>query len=109
MYFFFFQAEDGIRDVAVTGVQTCALPISFIWAAPLAVISSGNLPRPPETVHASTCTTGKSNHERRETPSRSHRHEQFSGSWDVAFTRFSADVENCVLYRWAGRPGQSNA
>src|SRR2546422_4364741 len=26
-YFFFFQAEDGIRDVAVTGVQTCALPI----------------------------------------------------------------------------------
>src|SRR3989449_9583458 len=28
MLFFFFQAEDGIRDVAVTGVQTCALPIS---------------------------------------------------------------------------------
>src|SRR5687768_18142909 len=28
-FFFFFQAEDGIRDVAVTGVQTCALPISF--------------------------------------------------------------------------------
>src|SRR2546422_2530395 len=28
--FFFFQAEDGIRDVAVTGVQTCALPISFM-------------------------------------------------------------------------------
>src|SRR5205809_3877567 len=27
--FFFFQAEDGIRDVAVTGVQTCALPISI--------------------------------------------------------------------------------
>src|SRR2546429_8922033 len=27
MWFFFFQAEDGIRDVAVTGVQTCALPI----------------------------------------------------------------------------------
>src|SRR2546429_1936122 len=26
-WFFFFQAEDGIRDVAVTGVQTCALPI----------------------------------------------------------------------------------
>src|SRR2546429_9989762 len=26
---FFFQGEDGIRDVAVTGVQTCALPISF--------------------------------------------------------------------------------
>src|SRR3712207_6851507 len=27
MYFFFFQAEDGIRDIGVTGVQTCALPI----------------------------------------------------------------------------------
>src|SRR5260370_26312783 len=26
-YFFFFQAEDGIRDSSVTGVQTCALPI----------------------------------------------------------------------------------
>src|SRR5437867_12948819 len=28
MLFFFFQAEDGIRDRTVTGVQTCALPIS---------------------------------------------------------------------------------
>src|SRR3712207_1261484 len=28
MFFFFFQAEDGIRDIGVTGVQTCALPIS---------------------------------------------------------------------------------
>src|SRR5688572_32806076 len=27
MFFFFFQAEDGIRDLTVTGVQTCALPI----------------------------------------------------------------------------------
>src|SRR5688572_30852014 len=29
-FFFFFQAEDGIRDLTVTGVQTCALPI---WLA----------------------------------------------------------------------------
>src|SRR5256885_8776846 len=29
-WFFFFQAEDGIRDYKVTGVQTCALPI--LWA-----------------------------------------------------------------------------
>src|SRR2546430_6139723 len=28
-YYFFFQAEDGIRDLTVTGVQTCALPISL--------------------------------------------------------------------------------
>jgi len=31
-FFFFFQAEDGIRDIGVTGVQTCALPI-FINAS----------------------------------------------------------------------------
>src|SRR5256885_12298588 len=35
MFFFFFQAEDGIRDYKVTGVQTCALPISRL--RPLAV------------------------------------------------------------------------
>src|SRR5260370_34636 len=33
--FFLFQAEDGIRDSSVTGVQTCALPISMIWEAAL--------------------------------------------------------------------------
>src|SRR2546430_14893986 len=32
--FFFFQAEDGIRDLTVTGVQTCALPISSFPEAP---------------------------------------------------------------------------
>src|SRR2546430_6027628 len=34
--FFFFQAEDGIRDLTVTGVQTCALPISGSYRAELA-------------------------------------------------------------------------
>src|SRR5207253_6406663 len=33
--FFFFQAEDGIRDGHVTGVQTCALPISLLHAGHL--------------------------------------------------------------------------
>src|SRR5688500_19276509 len=32
---FFFQAEDGIRDYKVTGVQTCALPISLLQAVGL--------------------------------------------------------------------------
>src|SRR3712207_7504602 len=32
--FFFFQAEDGIRDIGVTGVQTCALPISRRFTGP---------------------------------------------------------------------------
>src|SRR5699024_11747701 len=50
---FFFQAEDGIRDRNVTGVQTCALPISisasqriFIWwesVGCVTLISSSNL------------------------------------------------------------------
>src|SRR2546429_2448373 len=43
--FFFFQAEDGIRDVAVTGVQTCALPI-------LAASLSARAGRPLEPVNA---------------------------------------------------------
>src|SRR5256885_5250462 len=30
LFFFFFQAEDGIRDYKVTGVQTCALPICHL-------------------------------------------------------------------------------
>src|SRR3989475_12108518 len=32
-FFFFFQAEDGIRDLTVTGVQTCALPIYKVEVA----------------------------------------------------------------------------
>src|SRR2546430_7330324 len=39
--FFFFQAEDGIRDLTVTGVQTCALPIC---AAAVAAAASNALP-----------------------------------------------------------------
>src|SRR5256885_10849247 len=35
-FFFFFQAEDGIRDYKVTGVQTCALPICWTKAASMA-------------------------------------------------------------------------
>src|SRR6266478_6906858 len=34
MFVFFFQAEDGIRDLTVTGVQTCALPISGLMGVP---------------------------------------------------------------------------
>src|SRR2546426_8975208 len=38
-FFFFFQAEDGIRDYKVTGVQTCALPISFDSTLVIAAVS----------------------------------------------------------------------
>src|SRR5207249_54452 len=44
VFFFFFQAEDGIRDRNVTGVQTCALPISSDGLAALDVA----LPVPAE-------------------------------------------------------------
>src|SRR3712207_6941873 len=33
-FYFFFQAEDGIRDIGMTGVQTCALPISILRPNP---------------------------------------------------------------------------
>src|SRR5438105_10469227 len=44
LYFvFFFQAEDGIRDPLVTGVQTCALPISGANAGSVSVqVETGN-------------------------------------------------------------------
>src|SRR3712207_9187133 len=37
----FFQAEDGIRDIGVTGVQTCALPISRLSALALVDVATG--------------------------------------------------------------------
>src|SRR2546426_1925354 len=48
-FFFFFQAEDGIRDYKVTGVQTCALPIleasgTFVFLQDVASIDHQNLP-----------------------------------------------------------------
>src|SRR5437588_3382770 len=38
-FFFFFQAEDGIRDHCVTGVQTCALPIYYREPLPVAAMN----------------------------------------------------------------------
>src|SRR2546426_736856 len=47
--FFFFQAEDGIRDYKVTGVQTCALPICHIPLTPLdSAVPSSQVSRPPQ-------------------------------------------------------------
>src|SRR2546429_8843114 len=61
--FFFFQAEDGIRDVAVTGVQTCALPISLPlfhtsifnlhFASDLGTLTTPGLAAAPEDAHDS--------------------------------------------------------
>src|SRR2546430_13474512 len=41
--FFFFQAEDGIRDLTVTGVQTCALPIYAQLDVDLAIREGGHV------------------------------------------------------------------
>src|SRR5207302_7572680 len=49
-FFFFFQAEDGIRDFHVTGVQTCALPISSMNAMGLSFMTSRR------SVRRSTCS-----------------------------------------------------
>src|SRR5690349_22001200 len=51
-FFFFFQAEDGIRDLYVTGVQTCALPISA-EAEPLV---RAPWPAPSSRISALACT-----------------------------------------------------
>src|SRR2546430_7126542 len=41
LFFFFFQAEDGIRDLTVTGVQTCALPILSIASVTYGALLGG--------------------------------------------------------------------
>src|SRR5256885_11045524 len=51
--FFFFQAEDGIRDYKVTGVQTCALPI---WpAARRSAAAARRWPSPPPSTACAGC------------------------------------------------------
>src|SRR3989441_8238853 len=50
MFFFFFQAEDGIRDKLVTGVQTCALPIS-----PSAAATARSSPRASARAWRASC------------------------------------------------------
>src|SRR5437667_129471 len=63
MLFFFFQAEDGIRDRDVTGVQTCALPIclpsavspAFQLKSPLSVESNNRGKRFVSCTHESAC------------------------------------------------------
>src|SRR5256714_12623586 len=51
--FFFFQAEDGIRDKLVTGVQTCALPISdllFVASRRSSIITRRAVEGPPDLI-----------------------------------------------------------
>src|SRR6266496_3184289 len=54
---FFFQAEDGIRDLYVTGVQTCALPISFSTCCGV----HARLDLPPSALSTPPVTSGTTN------------------------------------------------
>src|SRR2546425_1476433 len=70
--FFFFQAEDGIRDKLVTGVQTCALPICRVTTlrrpAPSAArtdcFMSPAFPKGPGTKRGKTCALTRSEERR---------------------------------------------
>src|SRR5206468_6798202 len=52
---FFFQAEDGIRDLIVTGVQTCALPICDTWV--LIALAGGRSSRTTPTPRSTVSVT----------------------------------------------------
>src|SRR2546429_2819573 len=63
LFFFFFQAEDGIRDVAVTGVQTCALPISEIRRCPRTVPKNSRTCRENRRAHRVQARSGSNRQE----------------------------------------------
>src|SRR3989440_8635341 len=60
-FIFFFQAEDGIRDLIVTGVQTCALPISVrsaagcAWVTETISVATSLATRSPPTSATTEC------------------------------------------------------
>src|SRR2546422_5146651 len=60
LFFFFFQAEDGIRDVAVTGVQTCALPILLAADPTLVASVEGHTDTTASTAHNQTLSEQRS-------------------------------------------------
>src|SRR5438034_9931286 len=61
---FFFQAEDGIRDHCVTGVQTCALPIS--WTSSPTSSTRGRRCFSATSPSDTPCTSSRSGYERSE-------------------------------------------
>src|SRR5437879_9881483 len=76
---FFFKAEDGIRDTSVTGVQTCALPISKRCAS-----SRRPLPR----YRADRCASPRAHdHPIAQRPDHHHQQRQFHAATDTAILR----------------------
>src|SRR5205085_3778515 len=72
-FFFFFQAEDGIRDLTVTGVQTCALPISEQAAPRTPRRPRARKLRPSPRAASSSPTTRSSRRRRAQRSRRPHR------------------------------------
>src|SRR5256886_11382531 len=68
--FFFFQAEDGIRDLTVTGVQTCALPISRSSFKRTSTKTSSST-RPPAATSSETERRAPARSSRRASPANS--------------------------------------
>src|SRR5206468_9511227 len=58
---FFFQAEDGIRDLIVTGVQTCALPISLVSNALAFVLDSAGQKKAAEVEYRAILKSDSNN------------------------------------------------
>src|SRR2546429_5398275 len=83
---FFFQAEDGIRDVAVTGVQTCALPIYLRGLDEVANASTG----------PSTATSSRPRRLTGERPTRRRMDHDASTSPDKAPSADSTDRKSVV-------------
>src|SRR5256885_8168124 len=61
LWFFFFQAEDGIRDYKVTGVQTCALPILSMTGMPSVIQTINPMPALAASIIASAAPEGGTN------------------------------------------------
>src|SRR5438445_10783859 len=57
---FFFQAEDGIRDIGVTGVQTCALPIYVVSSVEVEASKPTTIPSPNNSKRAAPKSTPES-------------------------------------------------
>src|SRR5439155_8540014 len=101
-FFFFFQAEDGIRDGHVTGVQTCALPISWVLSprsrshrassSPRAWRSWSGLKKPARSHRSSTATPS---------PARG------SGSWPKGRSEERRVGKECGA-RWAPQQEKKN-
>src|SRR3712207_2906540 len=94
---FFFQAEDGIRDIGVTGVQTCALPISLL---PMPTLLRPPLREPARGQDASSLEKGA---EDQGAAGRQHEHDgAFPGE---AQRDASKDIHEDVLGASRGRDG----